>query len=173
MLRFVVALFVAAMAATAHAQQADPASVRAKELQEGIKSFRLKLLYRGDADKPFYGLTLSVSPIKDDRTFNDMVQINEEQASKIIDYLAGDGFLTKAVDLRNKTKPPRPAMPGYTLTVGNFCEDLRWGLPMLKRLDGLREVLDGDAAKGMDLLLTRLSGLRKQWEKDAAVQPKR
>ena len=37
---------------------------------------------------------------------------------------------------------------------------------MLKRLDGLRKVLDGDAAKGMDLLLGRLSGLRKQWEKE-------
>ena len=57
-------------------------------------------------------------------------------------------------------------MPGYTLKVGNFHEDLGWGLPMLKRLDGLRKVLDGDAAKEMDLLLGRLSGLRKQWEKE-------
>lgn len=174
MLRFVVALFIAAIAVTTHGQRADPASARAKELKEGIKTFRLELLYRGDEDKPFYRLILSVPPIKDDRSnhFNDMVQINEEQASKIIDYLAGDGFLTKAIDLRNKTKLPQPTMPGYTLTVGNFCEDLGWGLPMLKRLDGWKKVLDGDAAKGMDFLLTRLSGLRKQWEKDAVVQPK-
>ena len=34
---------------------------------------------------------------------------------------------------------------------------------MLKRLDALRAVLDGDAAKKMDLLLGRLSGLRKAW----------
>ena len=43
---------------------------------------------------------------------------------------------------------------------------------MLKRLDGLSKVLDGDAAKGMDFLLARLSGLRKQWEKDDVVEPK-
>jgi hypothetical protein len=38
---------------------------------------------------------------------------------------------------------------------------------MMKRLDGLQTVLDGDAAKGMGLLLGRLSGLRAQWEKEA------
>ena len=43
--------------------------------------------------------------------FNNVVQIKEEQAGKIIDYLAGDGFLTKAVDLRNKAKLPRPVTP--------------------------------------------------------------
>lgn len=144
-----------------------PGEFRAKELKEGIKTFRLELNYNGDEDKPFYRLTVSVLPIGPDRNnpFHRIAQVSEEQASKIIDFLAVDGFLTKAVDLRTK-KLPQPKMPGYTLKVGNFCEDLGWGLPMLKRLDGLRKMLDGDAAKGMDFLLTRLSGFRKQWEKE-------
>ena len=66
-------------------------------------------------------------------------------------------------------------MPGYTLTVTTeeraLREDLGWGLPMLKRLDGLRKILDGDAAKGLDLLRGRLSGLREQWEKEAKAKP--
>ena len=166
MLRFLIALFVAAIAATAHAQQADLASARTKELKAGIKTFRLELNYNGQQDKPFYRLVLSMPPIGCDRSnpFYRLVQVSEERAGKIIDHLGGDGFLTKAVDLRNK-RLPRPTMPGYTLTVGNFYEDLGWDLPMLKRLDRLREVVDGDAAKAMDLLLGRLSGWRKEWEK--------
>jgi hypothetical protein len=174
MLRFAGVLLVAAMAATAHAQQADLGSARAKELKDGIKTFQLKLLYQGDEDKPFYRLTLSVPPIDVGlvNPFDNVVQINEELANEIIDYLARDGFLTKAVDRRNKIRMLRAATPSYTLSVGNFSEDLGWRLPMLKRLDGLRKILDGDAAKGMDRLLARLSGLRKQWEKDAVVRPK-
>jgi len=60
-------------------------------------------------------------------------------------------------------------MPGYTLTLKAeevaLGEDLGWGLPMLRRLDALRTMLDGDAAKEMEFLLGRLSGLRAQWEK--------
>jgi hypothetical protein len=62
MFRFAVALLVAAVAviaAIAHAQGADPALVRAKELKAEIKTFRLELLYHGDEDKPFYRLILS------------------------------------------------------------------------------------------------------------------
>ena len=51
-----------------------------------------------------------------------------------------------------------------------FYERLGWGLPLLSRLDGLRGVLDGDAAKAMDLLLGRLSGHRKEWERQAASE---
>jgi hypothetical protein len=163
-------LLVAGIAATAHAQQDDPAKARAKQLKADIKTFRLTLTYNGDEDKPYYNLTLSVPPIAYDRStrFYELVQVSEGQATKIIDHLVGDGFLSKAED---KSKRPQPTMPCYTLTVGNFYEDLGWGLPMLKRLDGLRKVLDGDAAKGMDFLLNRLSGWRKQWEKEAKAKP--
>ena len=68
-------------------------------------------------------------------------------------------------------KYPDPKMPGYTMQVDVgqvvFYDDLGWGLPMLKRLDGLRKVLDGDAATQMDFLLGRLAGHRREWEKAA------
>ena len=64
-------------------------------------------------------------------------------------------------------------MPGYTLRLTTdqvvFLGDLGWGMPMLKRLDGLRKVLGGEAASEMDLLLGRLAGHRREWEKDGVV----
>ena len=167
--RFVVALLlIAAITPIAKAGD-DPAQVRAKELKAGIKTFRLQLNYNGDEDKPFYRLTLRVGAVEQSGPFQRLVSITEEQAGKIIDQLAGDGFLARAAD---KQKRPQPTMPGYTRTVGNFTEDLGWGLPMLKRLDGLRKVLEGDAAKEMDLLLGRLSGFRKLWENEGAASEK-
>jgi hypothetical protein len=42
------------------------------------------------------------------------------------------------------------------------------GLPLLKRPDGLRGALESDAAEQRDVLLGRLGGHRKDWEKQAA-----
>jgi len=42
-------------------------------------------------------------------------------------------------------------------------EDIGWGLDTLKRLDGLRAVLDGDAGKALDDLLRPLEAHRKEW----------
>lgn len=85
--------------------------------------------------------------------------------------LAADGFLEGAHNLQVKVERPPLTMPSYTLTVRTedvaLREDLSWGMPMLRRLGGLRKVLEGEAAKEMDLLLGRLSGLRAQWEKEA------
>ena len=50
-------------------------------------------------------------------------------------------------------------------------EVLGWEMPLLKRLDGLRGVLDGGAAEAMDLLLGRMSGHRREWEKAEAADP--
>lgn len=165
-----VLLLAVGAATAAAAPSADLAPGRAKELKVNLKSFQLELSYNGPEDKPFYRLVLSVPPIGDDRSnpFYRAIQIGEAQAGKLIDRLAQDGFLAHALE---QPKRPQPTTPGYTLTVGNLYEDLGWGLPMLKRLDGLRQVLDGDAAKAMDLLLARLSGLRQQWEKADAAQP--
>ncbi len=65
-------------------------------------------------------------------------------------------------DRRTIPEAASPTAPGYTLEAGRFYEDLGWGLPMFKRLDGLREALNGEPAKEMDLLLGRLTGLRAQ-----------
>ncbi|MGA2618050.1 MAG: hypothetical protein ABSF26_10605 [Thermoguttaceae bacterium] len=187
----IILLLVAGIATAAHAQQPDRAQGRAKELKVSIKSFRLALNYHGDEDKPFYRLWLRVGAVEQSGPFQRLVSITEEQASKIIDHLAADGFLSQAKQWNSLWNTPlKFAKPqGYVLTVSGFAdgqrrsrgdlfwyEELGWDLPMLKRLDGLRKVLGGDAAKDMDLLLGRLSGLRAQWEKEgkagAAEQPK-
>jgi len=141
-------------------------------MMAAVESFRLELNYNGQEDKPFYRLILSVPPTGYDRgnPFYRLVQIKEPQATKIVDHLASDGFLERAVDLQSNIRIPPPTTPGYTLTVAvtglQLHQDLSWGLRMIRQLDGLRKTLEGDAAKEMDLLLGRLSGLRKQWEED-------
>jgi hypothetical protein len=141
---------------------------RATTLNAAVKSFRLDLAFRGEQDKPYYGLTLSVPvvPRLAIDPFNPIVQITEEQAVKLIAHLAADGFLEKAKD-EVPAKPP--AGPCYTLTVRSgalvLYEDLGWGAPMLKRLDGIRGAMIGKAGEAMDLLLGRLAGHRKEWSK--------
>jgi len=165
------------MVATAMARPSDQAAARAKQLKAGIKSFRLELLYYGDEDKPFYRLTLSVPPIEHDRSspFYRIAQISQGQAEKIVAHLVESGFLDRAKDIEAIHPNRAPLGPRYILNVrvnpGKpivFQEDLGWGLPMLKQLDGLRGVLEDDAGKGMDFLIGRLSGWRKLWEKEAA-----
>ena len=146
------------------------AAERAKRLKAAAKSFRLELDYNGQEDKPFYRLSLSVPEVGSDRSnpFRRLVQIRPSQATAVIDHLAAEGFLDKADDLTVKVQRPPHTVPGYTLTVtaGELAlrDDLGWGVTMIRRLDGLRKVLDGDPAKELDLLLGRLSGLRAQWE---------
>jgi hypothetical protein len=168
------------MFSIAHAQAAPTtrptpqAAARAKILKEEIKTFRLDLSYHGEQDKPYYRLLLSVPGISVRRTspFDLHAQIDEVQAGKIIDHLATEGFLDQAIDAAFK-EIPAPPTPCYTMIVSSggeahrheFYAVLGWGLPMLKRLDGLRAVSDADATKQMDVLLGRLSGLRREWEK--------
>jgi hypothetical protein len=162
---------------------ASPANqaARAKQLTKDIKTFRLELNYNsGPVDKAqptFYRLVLSVPPIvpplprpgergtphKD--PFCLSVQISEEQAGKIIDHL--QPRLLWIAQSRNQPRKLPLNRPGYSLEVGNYSMDLIWGQTMLGQLDGLRDVLDGKAAKDMDVLIGRMSGLRKQWQKEA------
>jgi hypothetical protein len=155
--------------------QADQRSKQFQAAAAGANSFELTLDYHGDQDKPFYGLTLSVQKPAGDDPVHPALTITPQQARKIITQLSADGFLSRAAELPQNQKPPStPKGPCYTLRVAcedqagrhEFIEDLGWGLPMLKRLDGLRGVLDDDAAKPMDTLLGRLSGHRKQWERE-------
>ncbi|HUV38755.1 MAG TPA: hypothetical protein VMY39_04035 [Planctomycetota bacterium] len=167
---------------TAPADATSGADRRAAVLRENIASFQLDLVYHGEQDKPFYTLTLLRVARPHTRTdvFHPQVVIDEKQVSKIIDHLVVSAFLERAA-ARNPTvedersrKPP--AGPCYVLTVRcdtlTAVEDLGWGLPMLERLDALRTVLDGDAAGKMDLLLARLAGLRRAWEKAAKPDEK-
>ena len=166
---------VSAAHAAAPATQPSPeAAARAAKLAATVKSFQLQLSYHGEQDKPYYDLLLSVAPVPvaGGNPFSPAVTVTPAEAEKIIARLSDDGFLDRAIDISNKRMRP-PAAPCYTLLVrytdGNdrpeFYERLGWELPLLVRLDGLRGVLGGDAAKAMDLLLGRLAGHRQEWER--------
>ncbi len=107
------------------------------------------------------------------------VQLTEQQAQRLIDYLGTEGYLRQAVEL-SKQKIPQVDLTGtwYTLQVStgnlNFClhEDLGWGPGMLKRLQGMRTALEGDAAEAMDELLGRLAEDQKKWKAEAQGQHK-
>lgn len=163
----VVVLFGHSLAAGA--EPSKKAQERAAQLKAAAKLLRLDLKYYGQQDKPYYGLTLSVPVVPQLAIdpFYPIVQITEKEAVKIIDHLTVDGFLDQAQD-KAPGKPPNETS-GYTLTVRPtgkgeaFYENLGWGAPMLKRLDGIKGILHGNAAKAMDFLLGRLAGHRKEW----------
>jgi hypothetical protein len=177
------------LAATSAKKPTPKAAARAEQLKSAIKSFKLEMRHSNvDEDKPYYTVTLTVEGIRCDRmnAFEPQAQITEEQAQKIIDCLATGGFLDRAEELKAGEKEKYPSssvvvkkaqvgdqtvetsqtMVHYAMkvTAGKviFYEDLGAGRPMLKRLDGLRKLLDGDAAKAMDLLLGRLAAYRKE-----------
>jgi hypothetical protein len=155
----------------------EKAAARARQLKAAVKSFQLQLKYNGQSDKPYYEGVVSVTPIDMTKrpAFIRYGHITEDQAKKLIGYLANEGFLDRAVEAKVITAAERRiaklATPGYTLTVSagsvSLVEDLGWGLPMLKRLDGLKEVLEGNAAKPVEIILARLAGERKQWEEES------
>ena len=157
-------------------QPSDQAAGRVKRLKAAVKNFALVLSYTGPQDKPYYHLNLHVAPMQIMRNdaFHLYVQITEGEAVKIIDYLATEGFLDRATDQSNGADHQAVLIgPVYLLTTlaesptgrTEFYENLGWDTKMLGRLDGLRAVLDGEAAKQMDVLLGRLAGERKAWEK--------
>ena len=152
---------------------------RAAKLKADVKTFTLYLDYHGPQDKPYYHLLLSVPRVEglDDHLrspFFPLARITEDEAKAIIDFLAVDGFLDEAT-----TGKVHPDVPCYLLTVRvdgtegrvEYKGSLGWNLNMLHRLDGLRKLLKEDAAKGMDLLLERMSGHRKEWEQQPTSQP--
>ena len=82
------------------------------------------------------------------------------QAKKIVDQFARDGLLAEMHNIANK-KIAYPKGPAYTLHItglpgAELYADLGWGLPMLRRLEGIRSALDGPAAKTMDLVRTAI-----------------
>jgi len=157
----------------------DPTPERAKQLKANLAGFSLELQYYGDQDKPFYAVLLQAAELeKEYPPFTEAARVTEEEASRIVDHLATEGYLALALGTA-AAGLPAPLGPCYTLTVRarpaggqgpppEFREDLGWGPVMLGRLDGLRKVLDGQAAKAMDALLGRLSGYRKAWSGPSA-----
>jgi len=149
-------------------------------LKSQVARFVLEVRYYGPQDKtkPFFSLTLSAAGLAGGlkrAPWAPAVQISKAQALKIIDHLHATGALNKAGNLRTKGLAP-PKGPTYSLIVKGLPQlplhdPLGWDLKMLQRLDALRKVLDGDAAKAMDKLLKALEPQRKKWQQPAAGKP--
>jgi hypothetical protein len=146
---------------------------RAETLKSNVESLQLHLTYHGEQGKPFYRLMLSVPPAEPEQvnSFFRFVQVSEGQAERIVNHLAEEGFLNRARDAEAMAKPPAGPLYGLQVQAGDLrlAEDLGWDLAMLRRLDGLRAALAGEAAGAMDLLVGRLTGIRGQWERQADV----
>ncbi len=156
----------------------DLAAVRLTRLVRALDAkpeprFTLKLDYYPGKVKPLlYSmmLTATASPVPpglqglQERDMMLLAQISKAQAARIIEHLRTEGFLARAKDV-SKQKPKRPTERCYVLNVHggrHLREVLGWNLAMLRRLKGLRRVLDGPAAAAMDKVLAPLE--RQRWE---------
>jgi len=130
------------------------------EVKSVSRDFRLELRYFGDADKPYYSLTLLAMAAEkappEARPFDAAVLIDPKQMRAIVEHLSLEGFLDEANERDDApdTKRPAPKGPCYRITAGPFrvvangrtvkelyFEEQLWGLDLLPRLDGLREAL--------------------------------
>ena len=126
-------------------------------------------------EDPYCDLRLGVRPFayKSARPKVQLARLTKAQAKKLIDHLTAEGYLDQAVELGKQKIPQRSLLDNcYTLQVSTqnlqLHEDLGWGPAMLKRLNGLRTALEGDAAEAMDALLAALAEDRRKWEMEAA-----
>jgi len=168
----VLAAALAAMLLPRAHSFATAADARAAKLTADIGTFTLRLNYMGQEDKPFYRLLLNVPALagkKRDNPFSPQAQITAAQAASIVEFLSKEGFFDTALDGNRNLGPVPPKEPYYALTVGVanggnpilFEEWLTFRPLLFQRLDGLQKLLDGDAAKGLEFLIGRLSGYRK------------
>jgi hypothetical protein len=104
------------------------------------------------------------------------VLIDRKQADRLIDHVVESKLLEGGdwdSPYRRKLFKPLPPGPAYVLTLSGggwvYRKSLGWDLKMLHRLDALRKVLDGEAAKAMDKLLKGLEPQREKWEKEAVA----
>jgi hypothetical protein len=148
------------------------ASERAAQLQAEVKSFSVMLACSG---KPAPGeepgksrgardngvkLLMTVHP------YPHSMHLSPAQAKKLIEYLATEGYMQQAVELGKQEIPDRePSDKYYSLQVKtnnlSLHEDLGWGRKLVKRLAGLRTVLNGKAAERMDAILADFADERE------------
>jgi hypothetical protein len=145
--------------------------------------------YFGDQDKPFYQITYHLGDFDagaGGNPFERVTKLDREAMLKLLEALAKDGFIAAARDIT--TKDIKPTL-GYSLTLTatkkgageefkklgwqaikgdghvELYQPLGWDLKMIERLEGLQPALKGEAAKDMEFLLGRLSGLKREWQK--------
>ena len=163
--------------------KAVKAVAAAKPLRANLRNFKMTLAYRGPKPRDYIRLTLTAAlplpkPMPPLPPWEQHVHIDEKQAAKIIDHLVESGSLARADCVSPYRRTILKVIPGpaYVLTVTGgggwlFRDNLGWDPAMLNRLDALRKVLDGWAAKAMDKLLKKLDSQRKKWQQDACVGP--
>jgi hypothetical protein len=145
--------------------------------------------YFGEQDKPFYQITYHLGDFDagaGNNPFHRITKMDRDAMLRLLDGLAKDGFIAAAHDVSTKDfQPP----PGYNLTLTakktgggdefkalgwqaikrdghvELYQAFGWDLKMIERLERLERALDGEAAKNMELLLARLSGLKIEWQK--------
>ncbi len=152
------------------ARRADTKTRKAVDmLKADVDSFRLMIQFLGAPGQPFHTIELLTKRVPREETpghwAGDAI-ISKELAGRIIDHLADTGFFQRARigDVAEAARAPQWAYRLYLRGAGtSFDEVLLWDVKMLQRLDALRKVLDGDAARLMDRLLTALEGERKRW----------
>ncbi|UCD57634.1 MAG: hypothetical protein JSV16_00560, partial [Candidatus Hydrogenedentota bacterium] len=145
---------------------ANRAHLRAELLKKNVQSFILELDYWGPESQTLYRMLFSV-PTRLRITDSEkelFVQIDAGQAERIIEHLLKEGFLVNSSNLPGPAAIAPLKGPACTLLVWGppgtqLYEDLGWGPNMLRRLHGLRNVLNGDAAKVMDKILGRLKAV--------------
>jgi hypothetical protein len=173
-MRTLIAVIVAVVlvGSSVRAEQAKGPTAVARERADALKAdlprVQVWLRYHGEQDKPYYHLTLTTAEVRDGAPFHLRARLTDAQAGRLIDHLALEGFLDRATDESKKDVVP-PKGPLYALKVigggKEWTEYLRFNPEMLRRLDGLREATEGDAARHLDTLLARLAGHRREWEK--------
>jgi hypothetical protein len=154
----------------------DPAEVAliataVKGLKEHLDDFTLSLEYHGPDDPPtFLSLTFRTRPIAGEKRapWHPAFVVSKTQAERLIDHLAKGNLFLSDANL-HAIKDYGLPLRYYTLSVRlhgdgrpRYWVYLRWDKPMFERLDGLRGVLEGEAAAAMDNLLVPLEPVRRR-----------
>lgn len=182
-------LAMASASGSSFAAEPDEITAERIKMLRTCESLTAAFRYFGDQDKPFYQITYHLGDFDagaGGNSFDRVTKLEREAMLKLLDALAKDGFIAAARDIT--TKDIKPTI-GYSLTLtatkvgageefkklgwqaikGNghveLYQPLGWDLKMIERLEGLRPALSGEAAKDMDFLLGRLTGLKREWQK--------
>ena len=140
---------------------------RAGKLRTELGDLVVGLRYYGPGEKSYcriYVSTIIWRVSKEDPMVLHSL-LDHAAATKVVDRLTTSGFLAHAEPSAIPAKAP--AGPCYVLSAGagslRLEENLGWNASTAARLADFREALSGDAAKKMDQLLAKLSGVMKKW----------
>ena len=161
--------------------RADTAA-RVKQLKRDLKNFQVHFAYvppKGGDRVEYPSVTLRVPAILDKRMANwPAIQIDEDHAARLLDALAGSGWLERAKltndpfsDRQLRIEAPGPA---YTLTVSaggwEFQERLPFNAQCTWRLMELAAAVGGDAATQLEnVTLAKLAEKQPAWQRAGEI----